>query len=190
MTTRWAALGVAGLVIGTAGLPDPARATDVTVTIGVPRLVVVLDTGVRYCEECDEDVFFYGGIWYVYRRGGWYFCNRWGGPWVIVRPGRLPAAFIRVPPGRFRYRWGGHQYHPAHDHHPKLDHWRNGRYDDRPRAQTDPRREGDRDRGGMRDADRARDGDRSGGGKDKEKKEKGKKGKGGDRGHGGGRDRR
>lgn len=91
------------------------------VIVEPPRLVVIAGSDIRYCGECDDDVFFYLDTWYAYREGLWYRCPTWGGSWVVVETGRLPAAFIRVPPDRFRYPVG--RYHPAHDHHPDMDTW-------------------------------------------------------------------
>lgn len=165
----------AGLTVGAIGYPDRLRAADVTVVLGAPRLVVVLDTGVRYCDDCDEDVFFYGNVWYVYRSGGWYRRGAWGAPWVYVRQGRLPAVFLKVPPGRFKHRYG--RYHPAHEHHPQLDTWNHGR--DSHAGQG--RREG---RSEVRSGRPAADPDAAqGNDKDKDKKD-GKKGKDKRGGHG------
>lgn len=108
----------AGCTVYSPGYPPPIRPQ---VVVAGPRLVVIAGSDIRYCLECDEDVFFYLDWWYVYRFGAWYRCGAWGGPWVVVERGVLPAAFIRVPPGRFKRRWSA--YHPAHDHHPDLDAW-------------------------------------------------------------------
>ncbi len=122
MTTRWSLLLLAGLTgcamqfRGHAHAPRPIVVVDPG-----PRLVVVVGTDLRYCDECDDDVFFYSDFWYAYRSGGWYRCSSWGAPWVVVEMGRLPAVFIEVPPARFKHRHGPR--HPAHDHHPGRDHW-------------------------------------------------------------------
>lgn len=112
MAFRWLLLLSAGLT----GCVLHAR-TEVP----APRLVVVVGTDLRYCEACDDDVFFYSDYWWAYRSDGWYRRPSWSAPWVVVELGRLPAAFIEVPPARFRHRYG--QWHPAHDHHPARDHW-------------------------------------------------------------------
>lgn len=116
----WSAmLATAGCTVYSPMHPPPPR--PVVMAVAAPRLVVIAGSDIRYCDGCDEDIFFYLDSWYVYRYGGWYRCATWGAPWVVVERGRLPAAFIRVPPGQFKRRWGRH--HPAHDHHPDLDRW-------------------------------------------------------------------
>lgn len=86
-----------------------------------PRLVAMEGFDIRYCPDCDEDVFFYLGVWYVYRSGGWYWCSRYGDRWVLVEHDRLPAVFIKVPPGHFKHRFDEH--HPAHAYFPREDTW-------------------------------------------------------------------
>jgi hypothetical protein len=97
-----------------------------------PRLVLIEGLDVRYCPDLDDDVFFYGGVWYTYRSGGWYWCGHYGEPWIFVERGRLPAVFIQVPPGQFKHRYSA--YHPAHEHHPDLDTWGGGNDKDRGRG--------------------------------------------------------
>lgn len=156
------------LACGASIAPPDGRAAEVAVVIGpVPRLIVVIGTPVSYCETCDDDVFFYDGAWYSYRLGVWYMCRSWGAPWVLLERGRLPTVFLRVPPGRFRHRFG--PYHPAHDHHPKLDHWKRDasrdRRDSRPRVESAtpaPADAGDRDKASEKKKGK---GDKKGGGR-------------------------
>jgi len=86
-----------------------------------PRLAVIAGLDIWYCPELDDDVFFYDNLWFVYRPGGWYYCRRYGDPWIFLQQGRLPERFIRIPPEDFKHVYG--RYHPAHDHHPDQDHW-------------------------------------------------------------------
>lgn len=91
-----------------------------THVVGVsgPRLVLVAGTSIKYCPDEDEDIFFYGGRWYIFRGGVWLYGARHTGPWKAVRRGGLPRAFVNVPPGHFRHHKGS--WHPARDHHPGL----------------------------------------------------------------------
>ena len=73
------------------------------VAVGGPRLVLVTGTSIKYCPDEDEDLFFYGGGWYVLRGGVWYRGARHAGPWTAVRGGVLPASFAHIPPGHFKH---------------------------------------------------------------------------------------
>ncbi len=175
MIMRSSVLVLAGLA-GVFGAPGRAAA-GVTVSIALPQLIVVAGTDVRYCDDCDEDVFFHRNVWYVYRSGGWYRRSAWGDSWTIVRIGYLPDAFMQVPPGRFKHRYGDRRWHPGHHHHPKMDTWH-----ERSRGRAEPRREAAR---GDRHRERERVHDNSNGGEKPKQKEKQK---GNDRGGKKGRD--
>lgn len=151
-TVLWLA-GLAGVMFA----PTPAAA-DVTVTVSLPRLVMVVGTEVRYCDDCNEDVFFFGNVWYVYRSGGWYRRAAWGDSWMQVRLGSLPDAFMRVPPGRFKHRYGNRAWHPGRQHHPKLDTW-NGRSSGRWEPRRESVRTAERQPKTARETDRRRGGE-------------------------------
>ena len=59
-----------------------------------PELGFGVAVGVPY------DMFYLGGVYYVFRGGGWYRTSAIGGPWVSVRPRELPPAFRRYNIGR------------------------------------------------------------------------------------------
>lgn len=99
--------------------PPPFRAP--VLVAEPPRLVLIAGTGIRYCPELDDDVFFCEDRWFAWRVGVWYVAPVYSGPWVVVERGRLPAAFLEVPPERFKHR--PERFHPAHEHHPDLDDW-------------------------------------------------------------------
>lgn len=122
MMTRWFMVALLAGLSGCA-LYVPSRPTSRAVVVASgPQLVIIAGTDLRYCDGCDEDVFFYSDFWWVYRSEGWYRRSTWGAPWIVVEQGVLPAEFIRVPPARFKHRYGPD--HPAHAHHPDLDTWR------------------------------------------------------------------
>ncbi len=170
MPTRGSLVLLAGLAGCTMYYPvHRAPPRPVVIVAPAPRLVVIAGSDIRYCEECDEDVFFYMDVWWVYRYGGWYRCRTWGDPWLAVELGTLPPAFSRVPPGHFRHRWGKH--HPAHDHHPGPE----LRQDDGSPAAGTIQRAPDP----AQEVDQPRDKD-----KDKERGKSDGKGRGKKRGHG------
>ena len=46
------------------------------------------------------DMFFFSGVYYINRGGGWYRTSSYGGNWVRVRPRELPPEFRRYKMGR------------------------------------------------------------------------------------------
>ena len=76
-----------------------------------PRLVLVSGTSIKYCPDEEDDLFFYGGRWYVFRAGLWYSGARHTGPWRTVGSGTLPGPFLHIPMGHFKHHRG--RWHPA-----------------------------------------------------------------------------
>jgi hypothetical protein len=59
-----------------------------------PELGFGVAVGVPY------DMFYLGGVYYVFRGGGWYRTSAVGGPWVRVGPREIPPVFLRYRMGR------------------------------------------------------------------------------------------
>jgi hypothetical protein len=100
-------------------VPVPASA-QVQVNLGInfstpPPLVAVPEVqAVQYVPTASENVFFYGGQYWVYANGGWYYSGGYNGPWVFAAPEYVPQPLLIVPVTYYRRpppEWRG--YHPG-----------------------------------------------------------------------------
>ena len=97
------------------------------VSIGInlpvyPELIRVPDHPVYYAPELNTNLFFYDGLYWVYRDDNWYASSWYNGPWgqvgreaVPLYVLRIPVRYYRQPPAYFRGwrpdappRWGEH----------------------------------------------------------------------------------
>jgi hypothetical protein len=84
--------------------PPPPR----IVFASAPRLVVVPGTAVYYVsDDCDYDIFRYGGYWFVFHDGWWYRSGRHGGPYRVVETRYVPRMVAGVPSKYWRHPHGG-----------------------------------------------------------------------------------
>ncbi len=100
----WLAAGIAGMLLG-----SPAAQAEVNVRLGGdrppsfvldtrPNFINVPNLGFHVSAGGPQDIIRYNGRYYVNHNNRWYISSNFGGPWVIVREGRLPRQ-IR------RHRW-------------------------------------------------------------------------------------
>jgi hypothetical protein len=148
---------LAAVLLAAGALAPTAAQAGVNVGIHIdlpaaPPLVVV-QPGVRVVEDCDEEVYFASGYYWVRRDHGWYRSRRPRATFVFVEPRVVPVAVARMPPGRYvRYRgerhgpdhgrrhdhddhahWGDHGHdHGGHGHgkHRGKGHGKHGRHHD------------------------------------------------------------
>ena len=83
------------LVIGVAGTAQAE--VNVNISIGQPREMVMMPTGIYFVQDSNVDVFFYNGYWWYPRGGSWYRAGQYNGPWVVVQRNYVPAYLFRVP---------------------------------------------------------------------------------------------
>jgi hypothetical protein len=124
---------VGGLMVAAlaAGLPAAGEArVNFSLNINAPpAFEVVPGTPVQYAPAIvDNNVFHYGGRYYVYDAGTWYMAPRYRGPWAVVAPAYVPRPLLQVPVGYY-HRQPANWRHWRHDAAPRWDraygrHWR------------------------------------------------------------------
>ena len=86
-------------------LPTAAGAqVGVHIDIGLPAAppLVVVQPGVQVVEGFREEVFFASGWYWCRRPDGWYRARSPRAHFYWVEPRHVPAALVRLPPGRYR----------------------------------------------------------------------------------------
>lgn len=73
-----------------------------TIRFEAPPPLVVVQPGVQVVQDYDEEVFYTGGWYWVRRDRGWYRTHDWHGGWTVATPRLVPAAIVRIEPGRYR----------------------------------------------------------------------------------------
>jgi hypothetical protein len=84
-----------------------------------------------YCvPDVPVEIFFYQGYWYRPYGNYWYRAAFYNGPWVTIRPSRVPYTLVNVYPG---YRGINPYYRPIPYVQLKKNwrHWERERYWDR-----------------------------------------------------------
>ena len=172
---RLLAVAAAAVLLQTASM---AQASDLSFSINVGGPPVVLsqppeflyppELGFGIAVGVPYDLFYFNGLYYIYRGGGWYRSGYWGGDWVRVRTRELPPEFRRYKIGRiheFRDReyrfyardrdhYRGRHFNPREEHHEMRPPAREGRPEMREGGHEERRdmREEHRDeRGGERE---------------------------------------
>lgn len=136
---------LAGLVLAPALAFGQVRAgISIDLPVVLPPMVVV-QPGVQVVPECEHEVFYTGGYYWVREDGYWYRSRNHRGGWVAAPPRAVPAALVRVPPGHYK-----HWKPEKRDKHFRAD---RGGYD---RPAPAPRPAG-YDRGGWGGDDRGHD---------------------------------
>ena len=98
------------LALALTGLAAPAAGAEVWIQMNLPAVLpplVVVQPGVQVVQGYDQEIFFVGGYYWVRRDGYWYRAHDYRARWYYVRPARVPAALVRLPPGHYRH-WHGH----------------------------------------------------------------------------------
>lgn len=77
------------------------------VSIGInvpvyPEFVRVPDYPVYYAPRVNSNLFFYDGLYWVYRGDRWYASSWYNGPWAEVAPEAVPVYVLRVPVRYYR----------------------------------------------------------------------------------------
>jgi hypothetical protein len=136
-----------GLVLAPALAFGQVRAgISIDLPLVLPPLVVV-QPGVQVVPECDQEVFYTGGYYWVRQDGYWYRSRNHRGGWVAAPARAVPVALVRMPPGHYKH-WKAEKHE---------NHWR-GDYD-RPARPAGYREYRDDDRGERRGHDHDRDED-------------------------------
>ena len=128
--------------------PHPAQA-QISIGIGLPsisiginlpvfpELALIPDYPVYYAPRVDANLFFYDGMYWVFRENYWYASSWYNGPWAVVAPEivplfvlRVPVRFYRQPPVFFAGwdpreppRWGQHWGGEWERNHGGWDRW-------------------------------------------------------------------
>ncbi|MFZ5876312.1 MAG: hypothetical protein ACOYXU_07870 [Nitrospirota bacterium] len=109
------AVAVAGCAVVPAGPPGHAKRGAVVmgpapvVIATPPRTVFVTEFGVAFAPDLDDDVYVVAGVWYTVRSGVWYRADVHTGPWIVVKPGKLPKTLVKVKPGQVRKAYAAHE---------------------------------------------------------------------------------
>ncbi len=96
----WAGTAV-GVDLGIANGPTTLRLSIQS----QPEVVYVRESNVYVVDDarCDDDMFRYGGRWWVVRDDRWYRAASWRGPFVRVRDRAVPVALWRVPERHWKH---------------------------------------------------------------------------------------
>jgi hypothetical protein len=99
----WLAAGIAGMLLG-----SPAAQAEVNVHLGIggnrppsfvldtrPNFINVPELGFYVSAGGPQDIIRCDNRYYVNHNGRWYISSNYGGPWIIVREGRLPRQISR-----------------------------------------------------------------------------------------------
>jgi hypothetical protein len=64
-----------------------------------PDLIVIPGTYVYVIDESDDDVYFYGGVWWRFWSRSWYRSDSFRGKWVEVEVRHVPRQVTHLPSG-------------------------------------------------------------------------------------------
>ncbi len=84
-------------------LPAASQAAEIYIQLPevIPPLVVI-QPGVQVVPEVQHEVFFVDGVYWARRDGGWYRAENPRGGWFAVPPHAVPAAIVKIPPGKYK----------------------------------------------------------------------------------------
>jgi len=91
------------LLLMTASLVQASSNFSLSINVGGPPVVIEQPPAFLYPPELGfgvavgvpYDLYYFGGIYYIYRGGGWYRASRYGGDWIRVRHRELPYELRR-----------------------------------------------------------------------------------------------
>ena len=100
-------------------LAAPAALAQVEVRVGLPSItfavrppVVVVVDDVHVVEDCDDEVFFVGGVYWTRWHDRWYRTHDHRGGWTLVETRYVPVRLVHFEPGRYKhYKRGKHDKH-------------------------------------------------------------------------------
>jgi hypothetical protein len=101
-------MAMAAAVVLLQGASVALAGVSFSINVGGPPIVVSQPPDFLYPPELGfgvavgvpYDMFYLGGVYYVFRGGGWYRTSVIGGPWIQVGPRGLPPVFRRYNIGR------------------------------------------------------------------------------------------
>ncbi len=84
-------------------LPAVSRAIEIYIQLpeALPQLVVI-QPGVMVVPEVQHEVFFVEGVYWARHNGGWYRAENPHGGWFAVEQKIVPAALVKIPPGKYK----------------------------------------------------------------------------------------
>jgi len=143
-------LGLAAALLAVPGRGSAQVIVGIDIRFPEPPPLVVVTPGIRIVPEYDQEVYFVNNYYWVRRDEVWYRTPRYDGGWRPVKVVYVPAALVRIPPGRYRhyYRdddgyWRPHEaaaYHDWRDRHPwdeRRAWWHEHRHDQIMRAEQE-----------------------------------------------------
>jgi hypothetical protein len=96
-------LSLAGLVLApTLAFGQVRAGISIDLPVVLPPLVVV-QPGVQVVPECDHEVFYTGGYYWVREDDLWYRSRSHRGGWVVAPARVVPVALVRMPPGQYKH---------------------------------------------------------------------------------------
>ncbi len=98
---------------------------------GPPEVVVIPGTYVYFVPDIHENIFFYHGYWYRPYEEYWYRSKGYNGPWVYIRPAKVPSALINLP-RNYRHLPPGYKHIPHRELKKNWRTWETNKYWDRP----------------------------------------------------------
>ncbi|TCD47111.1 hypothetical protein [Chlorobium sp. N1] len=104
-----------------------------------PRFLYTPSLGFYVSVGAPYDIIYYRDRYYIHDDGEWYRSSNYGGPWVIVRQGRVPGRITR-------YRHEDIRHHRDQEYRRAQSWERRDRPDERNRSDRDRRRDDDRPR--------------------------------------------
>jgi hypothetical protein len=92
----------------TAATASLARSeVNVNINVGIPVvrvssdpvMTVIPGTYIYFITESNEDIFFYQGYWWRLHKKRWHRADGFNGPWMFMKPGRVPPGLMKLPSG-------------------------------------------------------------------------------------------
>jgi hypothetical protein len=85
---------------------------QVRVEVGLPSIrfevappLVLVSPGLQVVEDCDDEVYFHSGFYWVRQHDHWYRTRHHGGGWERMERAHVPAMLFSQPGGRYvRYK--------------------------------------------------------------------------------------
>ena len=87
------------LLSGCVLLKKEGPPSKVIVLVKKPHLVLIKEIDVWFAPDLTFELYWYKDIWYLYWEKHWYWSDDYNGPWIRISPGKLPAPFLKIPPG-------------------------------------------------------------------------------------------
>jgi hypothetical protein len=106
VTLALAGLIFSGCIITTQGtVSSNVRVREPSVVVVAnddPELVVIPGTYVYWMDGRDDDVFFYGGVWWRPYGNAWYRADDYSGRWTVIEPSYVPRP-VRTLPANWKH---------------------------------------------------------------------------------------